>query len=73
MDIQLPTMDGVEATRQVRESGLPRAADLPIVAMTAFAMADDRRRFLNSGMDGYISKPVDMKELSRTLAALLPE
>ena len=68
MDIQMPEMDGVEATRVIRasESGRfdPR---IPIVALTAYAMKDDRDRFFEVGMNGYVSKPVDQKQLLLTL------
>ncbi len=56
MDIQMPDMDGVSATRQIRELGLPHLP--PIIAMTAYSMREDRERFLNEGMDDYISKPI---------------
>jgi len=68
MDVQMPVMDGMEATRIIREElGL----DVPIVAMTAYAMAGDRERFLHGGMDSYISKPVDMARLKETVASIL--
>jgi PAS domain S-box-containing protein len=72
MDIQLPTMDGTEATRTVRQAD-PAELDttVPIIAMTAYAMPDDRRRFMDAGMDAYLSKPVDMSELARTLEEVL--
>jgi CheY-like chemotaxis protein/HPt (histidine-containing phosphotransfer) domain-containing protein len=56
MDIQMPDMDGVTATRHIRELGLPHLP--PIIAMTAYSMREDRERFLNQGMDDYISKPI---------------
>jgi len=58
----------MEATRIIREElGL----DVPIVAMTAYAMAGDRERFLKGGMDSYISKPVDMVRLKETVNSIL--
>jgi two-component system, sensor histidine kinase and response regulator len=58
MDIQMPVMGGVEATQWIRESELKTGGHIPIVAMTAHAMAGDAERYLSSGMDGYVSKPV---------------
>ncbi|QAZ66584.1 PAS domain S-box protein [Solidesulfovibrio carbinolicus] len=69
MDVQMPVMDGVAATRAIRENAaLGDRAATPIVAMTAYAMAGDREKFLAAGMDDYVSKPVDAKELERVLA-----
>jgi PAS domain S-box-containing protein len=67
MDIQMPEMDGVEATRQIR-SGTHGRSDIPIIALTAYAMKGDREKFLNNGMNGYVTKPVDFGELARTIA-----
>jgi CheY-like chemotaxis protein len=67
MDIQMPEMDGVEATRLIR-SGRHGRADIPIIALTAYAMKGDREKFLENGMDGYVTKPVDFGELARTIA-----
>ena len=60
MDIQLPDMDGVAALGLLR--GEPTTAALRVVALTAFAMRDDRERFLASGFDGYLTKPIDVKQ-----------
>jgi len=69
MDVQMPEMDGVKATRAIRSSAaLGPKARIPIIAMTAHAMPGDREQFLAAGMDGYLSKPVDMDELERVLA-----
>lgn len=74
MDIQMPDMDGVEVTRIIRsDAGLGRNVRVPIVALTAHAMPGDRERFLAAGMDGYLSKPVDMAELRRELGRALAE
>lgn len=66
MDVQMPVMDGMEATRVIREE---LKLSVPVVAMTAYAMAGDRERFLRSGMDDYVSKPVDMERLRQVIAA----
>jgi CheY-like chemotaxis protein len=65
----MPEMDGVEATRLIR-SGKHGRADIPIIALTAYAMKGDREKFLGNGMDGYVTKPVDFGELARTIAAV---
>ena len=61
MDIQMPGMDGLETSRLIRK--IPTTRNLPIIALTALAMSEDRDRILNAGMDGYVSKPVSLKEL----------
>jgi two-component system sensor histidine kinase EvgS len=72
MDIQMPDMDGVEATRLIRaDQSLGRNARVPVLALTAHALPGDRERFLAAGMDGYLSKPVDMAELQRELGRVL--
>ena len=63
MDIQMPDMDGLQATHIIREKEKTLGAKVPIIAMTAHALAGDRERFLAAGMDGYISKPITAKEL----------
>lgn len=60
MDIQLPDMDGVAALRQIRER--PATATIPVVALTAFAMRADRLRLLDAGFDGYLVKPINIKQ-----------
>jgi two-component system, cell cycle response regulator DivK len=59
MDIQLPDMDGVTAVERLKAEA--RTASIPIVALTALAMASDRERFLAAGFDGYLAKPIDIK------------
>jgi two-component system sensor histidine kinase/response regulator len=66
MDMQMPIMDGIEATRAIRLD--PRFGDLPIIAMTANAMAADRDRCLEAGMNDHIAKPIEPEELFRVLA-----
>lgn len=63
MDVQMPNMDGLEATRMIREKEESRGGHVNIIAMTAHAMAKDREECLQSGMDAYISKPIDFNEL----------
>jgi two-component system, cell cycle response regulator DivK len=61
MDVQLPGMDGVEALRQLRRSSA--TASIPVVAVTAFAMKDDRARLLDAGFNGYLEKPISARAL----------
>jgi two-component system cell cycle response regulator DivK len=65
MDVQLPGMDGVEALATLRRD--EHTASIPVIALTAQAMHGDRERFLEAGFDGYLSKPVDVVELLRTV------
>jgi PAS domain S-box-containing protein len=67
MDVQMPEMDGFEATRRIRADELGHGRRTPIVAMTAHAMAGDRERCLAGGMDDYLTKPIDRDELFRVL------
>ncbi len=68
MDIQMPEMDGFEATRHIRcHEQFRDVADIPIIALTAFAMTGDREQCLRSGMNHYLSKPVDIDALSELL------
>src|SRR5215472_18543765 len=60
MDLQLPGIDGMEALRRLRES--PQTADIPVVAVTAQAMKHDRERALQAGFDGYVEKPISVRE-----------
>jgi CheY-like chemotaxis protein/two-component sensor histidine kinase len=71
MDVQMPIMDGFTATRTIRESGVPRAKDIPIVAMTANVFKEDIDRCLASGMNGHVGKPLDIDEVIRVLAKYL--
>jgi len=60
MDIQLPDMDGISALGHLKTE--LDATSIPVIALTAFAMKDDRERFLNAGFDGYLAKPINIKE-----------
>ena len=71
MDVQMPEMDGLEATRQIREYEQETGEHVPIIAMTAHAMKGDRERCLEAGMDGYVSKPVRVRELFSTIEECL--
>lgn len=67
MDVMMPVMDGLEATRAIRASGHTDAAKIPIIAMTANAYAEDRRSALEAGMNLHLAKPLEREELIRTL------
>ena len=69
MDVQLPGIDGVEALGRLR--GDPATAAIPVAALTALAMKEDRERFLAAGFDGYLEKPVSVPALPGQVAALL--
>jgi PAS domain S-box-containing protein len=68
MDVQMPEMDGLEATRRIREREKGTSEHVPIVALTAHSMKGDRERFLAGGMDDYLSKPLDAGQLYRVLS-----
>lgn len=72
MDVQMPVMDGLQATAAIRQStDLPGGADVPVIALTAYAMDGDRERLLAAGMDDYVEKPVDALVLRRVLDRML--
>jgi CheY-like chemotaxis protein len=68
MDIQMPEMDGLQATAEIRQRERRTGEHVPIAAMTAHAMTGDRERCLEAGMDEYISKPISVKELLAVIA-----
>ncbi len=67
MDIQMPVMDGYEATRQIRTLENPEIAGIPIVAMTANAFDEDKKAAMDAGMNGHIAKPIDVSKLLELL------
>ena len=71
MDMRMPVMDGLSATREIRALGRPDATTIPIVALTANAFEEDVRDCLSAGMDAHLSKPVDIDLLATTLARLI--
>ena len=70
MDIQMPVMDGCEATRRIRTLEEPALANIPILAMTANAFDEDRKAAMACGMNGFLSKPIQIEELFQTLQSL---
>jgi CheY-like chemotaxis protein len=70
MDVQMPEIDGLSATREVRLREKQTGCHIPIVAMTAHAVSGDRERCLESGMDAYISKPVTSHGIAKTIAEI---
>ena len=71
MDVQMPVTDGIAATAAIRQIEQTTGHHIPIVAMTAHAMAGDRHRFLKAGMDGYVSKPIHSRELLEAIESVL--
>ena len=67
MDVQMPVMNGYEATKQIRALDNPTLAGIIILAMTANAFDEDRKKALECGMDGFLSKPIVIEELITTL------
>jgi len=67
MDIQMPEMDGVQATAAIRAIESEKGGHIPIIALTAYAMSGDKQRFLDAGMDAYLAKPVTAEQLRRLL------
>ena len=74
MDIQMPLMDGVEATRKIRSaSGPAQNSKIPIIAMTAFTMLGDREKFLEAGMDDYIAKPIELDDMLAVIERVMAQ
>jgi len=73
MDVQMPDVDGFQATAMIREKERISGKHVPIIAMTAYAMTGDRERCLAAGMDAYVSKPIRHQELFETIQALVME
>ena len=71
MDIQMPIMDGYEATKQIRRLSQRAKANVPILAMTANAFAEERKKALSCGMNGHVSKPIDVNVLFKTIETIL--
>ncbi|MBL8481263.1 MAG: response regulator, partial [Rhodocyclaceae bacterium] len=72
MDVQMPEMDGLEATRRIRRREAEKGGHVPIIALTAHAMKGDRELCIAAGMDGYVSKPLRASELLEVMETLLP-
>lgn len=71
MDVQMPGMDGYQATRLIRSAACPNAAEIPIIAMTANAFREDVAAALEAGMDAHVAKPIEVDELYRTLLSVM--
>jgi CheY-like chemotaxis protein len=70
MDVEMPVMDGLEATKRIREREATVGGHIPIIAMTANAFATDRERCFAAGMDGFIAKPVSAANLSESIQTI---
>ena len=71
MDVQMPVMNGYDATQAIRKLENPDLAAIPILAMTANAFEEDKQEALRSGMNGHIAKPIDIDELMKALDTVL--
>ena len=71
MDVQMPVMNGYEATREIRALENGGLASIPILAMTANAFEEDKQRAIQCGMNGHIAKPIDVEKLFETLEEIL--
>ena len=72
MDLEMPEMGGFEATAAIRARERQTGRHVPILALTAHAMKGDRERCLAAGMDGYVAKPIQARELYQAIAELVP-
>ncbi len=70
MDIQLPGMNGLEATRIIKDD--PELMNIPVVALTSFAMQGDEEKAMSAGCSGYITKPIDTREFAKTVGQYYP-
>jgi signal transduction histidine kinase/CheY-like chemotaxis protein len=73
MDVQMPEVDGYEATRRIRALGVPKAEEIPIVAMTANVFREDIKKCLDAGMNDHVGKPLDFDEVMDRLRRYLPQ
>ena len=71
MDVQMPEMDGLQATAAIREKETPSDHRIPIIALTAHAMPEDRKRCLDAGMDGYVTKPISQQALQDAIESFV--
>ena len=71
MDIQMPNMDGYQAAQRIRHLNDKTRAEIPIIAMTANAFAEDRKRAFDAGMNGHIAKPIDIEKLGAAILSIL--
>ncbi|GAH17485.1 unnamed protein product, partial [marine sediment metagenome] len=69
MDIQLPKVDGLEVTRRLKQ--IPEFSDIPIIAVTAYAMRGDEEKIVEAGCNAYLPKPINTRELPRLVAEML--
>ena len=71
MDIQMPNMDGYQAAQRIRHLNDKTRAEIPIIAMTANAFAEDRKRVFDAGMNEHIAKPIDIEKLGSAILSVL--
>ena len=71
MDIQMPNMDGYQAAKYIRHLNDKKKAEIPIIAMTANAFAEDRKRAFDAGMNGHIAKPIEIEKLEAVILSVL--